>query len=139
MPQPILKTNKVKRPSGSICFSGFNVSRPYILAVGSPSLSATRAWANSWMVIDRIRIRMGMISIFKKETYSVIITAMRTCSLCSKKPQVGRNRSHAQNRSPRTFKANVQKVSIKVGDDKLSGVFCAKCIKKIRGELKEKR
>ena len=86
-----------------------------------------------------IRKMTEIISIFKNGTYSVIITAMMSCSLCGKKTQIGRNRSHAQNRSSRKYKANVQKVSIKVGDDKLSGVFCAKCIKKIRGELKEKK
>ena len=77
-----------------------------------------------------------MISIFKNWIYSAIITAMRKCSLCGKKTRIGRNRSHAQNRSPRTYKANIQKVTLNVGEDKLSGEFCAKCIKKIKNELK---
>lgn len=64
---------------------------------------------------------------------------MRKCSLCNKKTGIGRNRSHAQNRTPRTYKANIQKVSIRVGEDKLSGVFCTKCIKKIKKELKEEK
>jgi len=67
---------------------------------------------------------------------SVIITAMRVCSNCGKKTQIGRNRSHAQNRSSRTFKANIQKITFSIGDDKLTGNFCTKCIKKIKGELK---
>lgn len=60
---------------------------------------------------------------------------MRTCQLCGKGTRIGRIRSHAQNRTPRTFMANIQKVSISVGGEKVSGNFCAKCIKKIKGEL----
>ena len=62
---------------------------------------------------------------------------MRTCSLCGKGTVIGRNRSHAQNRTPRTFKANVQKVSLMVGEEKISGSFCAKCIKSLKKETKE--
>lgn len=67
----------------------------------------------------------------------VIITAMRVCSNCGKKTRIGRNRSHAQNRSSRTFKANIQKITFRIGDDKLSGNFCTKCIKRMKRELKE--
>ena len=62
---------------------------------------------------------------------------MRTCSLCGKGTKVGRNRSHAQNRTPRTYKANVQKVTLSVGEDKISGVFCTKCLKKLKTEAKQ--
>lgn len=64
---------------------------------------------------------------------------MRRCSLCGKGTVVGRNRSHAQNRTPRTFKANIQKVSLKVGEDKISGSFCAKCIKSLKRETKQQK
>lgn len=60
----------------------------------------------------------------------------RTCDLCAKKTTIGRNRSHAQNRTARTFMANVQKVTIKLNeDDKISGNFCTKCIKRMRKEI----
>jgi len=59
----------------------------------------------------------------------------RTCDLCDKKTRIGRNRSHAQNRSPRTFKANVQKLTMAWGEDKVSGSFCTKCIKKMKKEI----
>jgi len=59
---------------------------------------------------------------------------MRTCSLCKKGTKVGRNRSHAQNRTPRTFMANIQKVTLNVGEEKISGSFCTKCIKKLKRE-----
>jgi len=62
---------------------------------------------------------------------------MRKCSLCGKGTSIGRNRSHAQNRTSRTFKANIQKVSIGSGEEKISGVFCSRCLKKIRGEIKK--
>lgn len=55
-----------------------------------------------------------------------------TCDLCSKGTTIGRNRSHAQNRTARTFKANVHKVTMNVGEEKISGNFCSKCIKRIR-------
>lgn len=58
---------------------------------------------------------------------------MRICSKCGKKTRIGRNRSHAQNRSSRTFKANIQKVA---------GVWlCTKCIKKNKSkvEVEEKK
>ncbi len=64
---------------------------------------------------------------------------MRTCSLCGMGTVIGRNRSHAQNRTPRTFKANVQKVSLMVGEEKISGSFCAKCIKSLKKETKEQK
>jgi len=64
---------------------------------------------------------------------------MRTCSLCGKGTVIGRNRSHAQNRTPRTYKANIHKITMKVGEDKISGDFCAKCIKKLKKETKEQK
>jgi len=55
---------------------------------------------------------------------------MRTCSRCGKKTRIGRNRSHAQNRSSRTFKANIQKVA---------GVWlCTKCIKREKLNVRTK-
>lgn len=64
---------------------------------------------------------------------------MRTCSLCNKGTGIGRNRSHAQNRTPRTYKANIQKVTLTVGEDKISGVFCTKCLKRLKKETKEQK
>ncbi|OIP87515.1 50S ribosomal protein L28 [Candidatus Shapirobacteria bacterium CG_4_9_14_3_um_filter_36_12] len=62
---------------------------------------------------------------------------MRKCNLCDKGTAIGRNRSHAQNRTPRTFKANIQKVTLKSGESEIKGNFCTKCIKKMRGEIKK--
>jgi large subunit ribosomal protein L28 len=62
---------------------------------------------------------------------------MRKCSLCGKGTTIGRNRSHAQNRTSRTFKANVQKVTMKMGEEKIGGVFCSRCLKKIKSEVKK--
>lgn len=55
-----------------------------------------------------------------------------TCDLCSKRTTTGRNRSHAQNRTARLYKANVHKVTMNVGEEKVAGNFCSKCIKRIR-------
>jgi len=64
---------------------------------------------------------------------------MRTCSLCGKGTKIGRIRSHAQNRTPRTYKANIQKVTMKVGEEKISGDFCAKCLKRLKKETVEQK
>ena len=64
---------------------------------------------------------------------------MRTCSLCNKGTRIGQNRSQAQNRTPRTFMANIQKVTLMVGEDKISGSFCAKCLKRLKKETKEQK
>ena len=62
---------------------------------------------------------------------------MRKCTMCGKGTEIGRNRSHAQNRTPRTFKANIQKVTLGSGKDKISGKFCSKCLKKMKREIKK--
>lgn len=62
---------------------------------------------------------------------------MRTCTLCGKGTKIGRIRSHAQNRTPRTYMANIQKVTLVVGEEKISGKFCTKCLKKMKNEAKE--
>ena len=62
---------------------------------------------------------------------------MRTCSLCKKGTVMLQNRSHAQNRTPKAFKANIQKVTMMVGKDKISGNFCTKCIKRMKKEIKD--
>ena len=68
--------------------------------------------------------------------FGILYPSMRTCSLCAKGTKIGRNRSHAQNRTPRTFMANIQKVTLSVGDEKISGVFCTKCLKRLKLETK---
>ena len=50
-PHPNLVNNSIKKPIGSICFRGFNVTLPWFLGVSSPNLSAAKACANSWNVI----------------------------------------------------------------------------------------
>ena len=59
----------------------------------------------------------------------------KICELCAKKTMVGRNRSHAQNRTPRKFVANIQKVTMVWAESKISGNFCTKCIKKLHKEM----
>lgn len=82
-------------------------------------------------------IRTIMFSIFKLELCFDIVYPMTKCSLCGKGTAIGRNRSHAQNRTSRTFKANVQKVTLSVGSEKISGAYCSKCLKKMKGEIKK--
>ncbi len=60
---PPLSVNKMGRmivPSGSMCGTGFSVSRPARLAVSSPNHSATTPWVTSWMMIDTINAANSM-------------------------------------------------------------------------------
>jgi large subunit ribosomal protein L28 len=62
---------------------------------------------------------------------------MAICAKCGKAPVVGNNVSHAKNRTPRQFRPNLQKVSVR---DAKSGqmvqkTLCAKCIKAL-GKVK---
>jgi len=59
----------------------------------------------------------------------------KVCGLCGKGTVISRNRSHAQNRTPRAYKANIQRVTIKVREGEVSGDFCAKCIKRVRLDM----
>lgn len=47
LPQPKRKMRSIKVPIGSRCFRGLSEILPAREGVGSPSLSATRAWLNS--------------------------------------------------------------------------------------------
>jgi large subunit ribosomal protein L28 len=69
----------------------------------------------------------------------ILYLTMRSCSLCGKGTKVGRLRSHAQNRTPRTYKANIQKVTLVVGEDRISGKFCTKCLKRIKREAEAQK
>lgn len=51
LPQPNLVKRMAKVPKGSRWAIGFKVNLPFILGVGSPSLSAIKAWLNSWISI----------------------------------------------------------------------------------------
>ncbi len=51
-----------------------------------------------------------------------------------KKAGTGRNRSHAQNRTPRKFKKNLQKSTFFVDGEKVTGLFLAKSLKRIKKE-----
>lgn len=62
---------------------------------------------------------------------------MAICANCGKAPVVGNNVSHAKNRTPRQFRPNLQKVSVR---DAKSGrmvqkTLCAKCLKAL-GKVK---
>jgi large subunit ribosomal protein L28 len=54
---------------------------------------------------------------------------MAKCEHCEKHTRFGRNKSHSQKRTPRTFKANLQKVKVMENGVLVSRVLCAKCIK----------
>ena len=44
-------------PSGSMCLIGLKLSRPARLAVGSPSLYATKPCASSWTIMRQDKDR----------------------------------------------------------------------------------
>ena len=49
----------MSKPNGSMCASGFSVSRPARSAVSSPKRLATNAWPNSWQVSENTNAPMS--------------------------------------------------------------------------------
>lgn len=51
------------------------------------------------------------------------------CDICGKKPSVGRNVSHSHRKSPRTWKANIQRIRALVDGTPKRVHVCTKCLK----------
>lgn len=52
------------------------------------------------------------------------------CEVCGKKPQVGNNVSHANNKSKRRFKPNLQKVRIQTPAGEVKKIsICTRCLR----------
>jgi len=62
---------------------------------------------------------------------------MAKCASCGKVPMVGRNVSHAKNRTPRFFRPNLQKASVYDPRSRkmVQKTLCTKCLKAM-GKLK---
>jgi len=76
LPQPNLKSTSMIEPTGSRWAMGFKVTLPWREGVGSPSLSAIKAWANSWIVTAIIRLAAQtkkIIGLFKSSISIVIV------------------------------------------------------------------
>jgi len=54
---------------------------------------------------------------------------MAKCAHCGKKTTFGRNRPWSNKATPRTFKPNLQTVSVFENGKKVRKVLCAKCIR----------
>ncbi len=53
----------------------------------------------------------------------------RQCVICDKKPVSGNNVSHANNKTKRRFKPNLQPVNIILKGKKSKELVCTKCLK----------
>jgi large subunit ribosomal protein L28 len=53
----------------------------------------------------------------------------RTCEICSKHSSVGNNVSHANNKTKRRWKPNLQNVRAKVGGGVRFLLVCTRCIR----------
>lgn len=53
----------------------------------------------------------------------------RMCELCGKKPGVGNNVSHANNRTRRRWKPNLQSVRAKLGGTVRRVLVCTSCLR----------
>ncbi len=53
----------------------------------------------------------------------------RACEICGKGPTTGNNVSHANNRTRRRWKPNVQRVHAKVGSTVRRILACTRCIR----------
>lgn len=53
----------------------------------------------------------------------------RVCDICGKRPQTGRNVSHAHNRTLRKFNPNLQSVRAECEGKPVRMTVCTRCIK----------
>lgn len=74
---------------------------------------------------------------------------MAKCSLCGKKTVIQKRSMHRRGvasakfrrrakKVSKAYKPNIQKITIRVGEMKLSGKFCTKCIKVMKKKKKRK-
>ena len=53
----------------------------------------------------------------------------RACSICGKSPSVGNNVSHANNKTKRLWRPNLQRVHVKVGAAAKRLRVCTRCLR----------
>ncbi|MDO5044659.1 MAG: 50S ribosomal protein L28 [Coriobacteriia bacterium] len=53
----------------------------------------------------------------------------KVCEICNKKPVAGRNVSHSHRVTNRTFKPNIQRVTVVVNGHAKKMNVCSKCLK----------
>lgn len=53
----------------------------------------------------------------------------RACAVCGKTQQGGNNVSHANNKTSRVFKPNLQSINIMVDGAKTKALVCTRCIR----------
>ncbi len=53
----------------------------------------------------------------------------RACSICGKTQQTGNNVSHANNKTKKVFKANLQSVKVMDGGSSKKALVCTRCIR----------
>ena len=54
---------------------------------------------------------------------------MAKCEVCGKTTTFGRNRPWSKKTTSRTFKPNLQKITVFEGDRKVRKVMCTRCIR----------
>ncbi|GAB4542264.1 MAG: 50S ribosomal protein L28 [Thermodesulfovibrionia bacterium] len=54
---------------------------------------------------------------------------MAVCSICGKKKIVGNNVSHANNRTKRLFRPNLQRIRVQTSDGVRRVYVCTRCIR----------
>ena len=59
----------------------------------------------------------------------------RACSICGKTQQTGNNVSHANNKTKKVFKANLQSVRVDDGGSAKKSLVCTRCIRS--GKIKK--
>ncbi len=58
-----------------------------------------------------------------------VVPMSKVCDICGKRPQVGNNVSHANNRTKKTWYPNLQKVNAVVNGQKKKITVCTRCIR----------
>jgi large subunit ribosomal protein L28 len=58
-----------------------------------------------------------------------VVPMSKVCDICGKRPQVGNNVSHANNRTKKTWYPNLQKVNAVINGQKKKITVCTRCIR----------
>ena len=76
-------------------------------------------------------LQKGQMELFVRKDEKERISDMAKCNHCGKATTFGHNRSFSQRATNRTFKPNLQKVSVLENGRKVQKVLCANCIRTI--------
>jgi len=79
-----------------------------------------------WPYFERICVHGQQMIV---ENILEVVPMSKVCDICGKRPQVGNNVSHANNRTKKTWYPNLQKVNALINGQKKKITVCTRCIR----------